>query len=154
MLARGHPTSFFFRTTGPKNNRASISGSYFPTEETSASEAGADSLPWLLSAPGLHTVALCGQEVRGPTGASTVPPGSRPCHHPRQGRRGAEMPHPLEPRHPSLNFLCRNQRGVRDGHRLQLLGGKTGGAQTIWNKSDRIWQCGLCRWAYLCPDTI
>ena len=64
------------------------------------------------------------------------------------------MPHPLEARYPSLNFLCSNQSGVRDGHRLQLLGGKTGGAQTIWSKSDRIWQCSLCRWACLCPDAI
>lgn len=38
------------------------------------------------------------------------------------------MPHPLESRHPLLNFLCSNQSGVRDRHRLQLLGGEmTGG---------------------------
>lgn len=36
------------------------------------------------------------------------------------------MPQPLEPRHPSLNFLWSSQCGVRDGHRLQLLGGETG----------------------------
>lgn len=50
-----------------------ILGAYFATGEISASEAEADSLPQCLSALGLHTVALRGQEVRETKGAQQYP---------------------------------------------------------------------------------
>lgn len=92
--------------TGLVNDSACISGSYLPAKEASASKAGVESLPQPLSVLGLHSVALCGHEVRAQRNpVPTLVFGSIAD----PGKAGEEeMLHPLEPRHPWLNFLCSN----------------------------------------------